>query len=850
MQRNHIRQISVFIVSFIGALALLPCNSRAQLPGAGDLIQSPTITIGKTKGTADKVQKVVSRLEERERSLQGEQTGILTWKDDLDHAVQRLTELQALNKETEALLKAAGASEGKVDPALLPQLDATTDLCIALADTLTFQIETFTQEQREVGEGLRQGRRLLRRLEAGPLAAMPAQTITVDEIIQYQSDMNVARVALSLLKARRAGLNEELDKSQKDEKAVELKLEPLVDFGGDQQSRQTTLALRQEAKQMAQMAGVYREQLRKRVAGHIEAQLERVRLDIYERGEELEQLEQNRQQLYGALAVSDEDLGAAQERLKAAISRISAEEKKVRRELKQMRLDPPAEEEAGTFTKFKQWQVGLTVLQHQLYLLDVEQQLEKLRAASVIALQKLTEGEPTPVEFHENFAYYLDSSRQRKARDELSTRREAWRQEYAHLSVEEPPPGREELAAAILDGYQSILDLYDQLDARKWEMEWCAELVRHYQGLYELSQRDALWYIWRIGVSLLMLAVAIFLSFLLGRWTLRPIRKRPNSGPMLRVTMFLCYFVGVILLWTFLTVGTLTNVWGSLFGFDRIGEVFSVVLFTIGDREITLYAFASLGVVIAVTVLVNRLIGRFLEKQIFPYFTWDLGIHHAIQAVIKYLVLFGGFALGLEFVGIGFGALALFAGVIGIGIGFGLQNLASNFISGITILFERPIKKGDFVDAGGLEGRVEEIRTRATTLVTRDKVSVIVPNSEFIGGRVVNWSHGTENVRLHVPVGVAYGSDVKLVTELLQEVARKHPKVLARPGPEVWFMGFGDSSLNFELLIWTDDVEEKYQTISSLNYAIDAIFRDNQVTIPFPQRDLHIRSDHRGGKNE
>ncbi len=367
--------------------------------------------------------------------------------------------------------------------------------------------------------------------------------------------------------------------------------------------------------------------------------------------------------------------------------------------------------------------------------------------------------------------------------------------------------------------------------------------MRHYQARLEVAQRDAWWYIWRWAATLAAFVLAVLLSVVLGRWTLRPLKSLKSPPGWLRYLLFLTYIGGVFLAFTGLAVVTLTHVWGSLFGFERIGELFTMVLFTIGDKEITLLAFAGLLGVIAVTIGVNRVVVRFVRNHIFAYFTWDLGVQDAVAAVVKYLVLFAGIVLGLEFVGIGLGALALFAGVIGIGIGFGLQAIANNFISGFTLLFERPIKKGDFVDAGGLEGRVHQIRARATTVVTRDKVSVIIPNSEFVSGRVVNWSHGSENVRLHIPVGVAYGSDVQLVSRLLVEVGQEHHRVLKRPAPEVWFMGFGDSSLDFELLVWTRDVEMKYHTTSDLNFAIDRAFRENNVTIPFPQRDLHIRSD-------
>jgi len=349
--------------------------------------------------------------------------------------------------------------------------------------------------------------------------------------------------------------------------------------------------------------------------------------------------------------------------------------------------------------------------------------------------------------------------------------------------------------------------------------------------------------VWRVGVSLLMFGAAILFSFLLGRFTLRPIRKRGSDAPSwLRTTLFLTFLAGALAIWLGILVVTLTNVWGSVFGFDRIGAVLTTVLFNVGETEVTLLSIGKLIGVFIVTIIVNRLIARFLSSYIFGYFSWDIGIQHAVLAVVKYLVLFGGFALGLEYVGIGLSALALFAGVIGIGIGFGLQNIASNFISGLIILFERPIKKGDFVDAGGLEGRVEEIRARATMLVTRDRVTVIVPNSEFVGGQVVNWSHGAEVVRLHIPVGVAYGTDVHLVKKVLIDVASRHERVLGDPAPDVLFVAFGDSSLNFELLAWTSDIAAKGATMSDINFAIDAAFREHRIEIPFPQRDLHIRS--------
>lgn len=841
-----------------------------QIPGTEQLKQKQQIKISAKKTTKQKVAGILEALEQKEKDLLQEQTNLLQWKDDLEAANSRLDELHRLldevklknspeggleEAEAAAPLAARGGSDpatgdapqlvaGDIDPALQPQLERSVDLHSGLSENLSFLIETFGQEQREVSEGIRHARQLVERLENPPPLPGADEKQVLDEVLRYLGDLHRARISLSLLKARRAGLNEELEQRLKDQKEPP-QLPPLAEFGGNPSSRQLTLELRDEFNKALPKVASHAKTLRVHVAGHIEAQLNRVRLEIYERSEDLKMLEENREQVFDSLTVSEDDLDAAEGRLASAMKRIGDSEREVRRELKTLRLSPPGAEEPGSFTQFKKWQIHLSVLQHHLYLVDVERQVEKFRAASLPALHELVRSRPPSHDFIAGYAYYLDAARQAKARGELDKRREAWRQEYSHLSLEDPVPGEEALAAEILEGYKNILDLYDQIGARKWEMEWCAELVRYHQTLYEVSKRDAWWYTWRILVSLFLLAAAIFLSIMLGRGTLKPIRKRQDASGWLRYTLFLTYIFGVLLLWTFLAVLTLTNVWGALFGFDRIGGVFAKTLFVVGDKEISLYAIASLLAVIAVTVLVNRFIGRFLRQQVFAYFRWDEGIRHAVAAVVRYLVLFAGIALGLEFIGIGLGALALFAGVIGIGIGFGLQTIANNFISGLIILFERPIKKGDFVDAGGLEGRVEEIQARATTLVTRDNVSVIVPNSEFVGGQVVNWSHGSDTVRLHIPVGVAYGSDVETVRKVLRGVADAHGKVLRHPEAKVWFMGFGDSSLDFELLVWTEDFEAKYQTASDLNYAIDKAFREQGITIPFPQRDLHIKSDDR-----
>jgi small-conductance mechanosensitive channel len=179
---------------------------------------------------------------------------------------------------------------------------------------------------------------------------------------------------------------------------------------------------------------------------------------------------------------------------------------------------------------------------------------------------------------------------------------------------------------------------------------------------------------------------------------------------------------------------------------------------------------------------------------------------------------------------------------LSIGLGIGLQNIAKNFGSGLILVFERPIQVGDFIEVGDLHGTVERIGARITEIRTLDRVSIIVPNSRFLDSEVINWSHGNPISRLHLPLGVAYGSDPQHVRTVLIEAARSHPKVLASPDPSLLFKGFGDSSLDFELLVWTAEPDKQFLLKSDLYFLIYEVLNQNQIEIPFPQRDLHLRS--------
>jgi small-conductance mechanosensitive channel len=180
-------------------------------------------------------------------------------------------------------------------------------------------------------------------------------------------------------------------------------------------------------------------------------------------------------------------------------------------------------------------------------------------------------------------------------------------------------------------------------------------------------------------------------------------------------------------------------------------------------------------------------------------------------------------------------------GALGIGLGFGLQNIFNNFISGIILLFERPIQVGDDVEINGTWATVKKINVRSTVVQTYDNASLIIPNADFVSTQVVNWSFKDKRLRRNILVGVAYGSDVTLVRDTLLEIAQKTPKVLKDPAPDVLFVDFGDSALIFRLRIWTD-IDSMLRVETAIRFEIDRLFRERDIEISFPQRDIHVRS--------
>lgn len=248
-------------------------------------------------------------------------------------------------------------------------------------------------------------------------------------------------------------------------------------------------------------------------------------------------------------------------------------------------------------------------------------------------------------------------------------------------------------------------------------------------------------------------------------------------------------------------------------------------------------ALLTLALWIGVRLVTSAVKSRFLKAAI-P----DRGMQDAISTLMQFLLTGIGLFLILQVLGIDLSALAILASVLGVGLGFGLQNIANNVVSGWMMLFERSIQVGDFINLGDLAGTVERIGIRSTEIRTLDRVSIIVPNAQLLENKVINWSHGHPVSQLHLPIGVAYSSDIRQVHTAVMEVASAHPNVLQYPQPRLRFLGFGDSSLDFDVLVWIRDPRLQFDIKSDLYYMFEALFRRNKIEIPFPQRDLNLRS--------
>ncbi|MFQ5596693.1 MAG: mechanosensitive ion channel family protein [Nitrospiria bacterium] len=275
----------------------------------------------------------------------------------------------------------------------------------------------------------------------------------------------------------------------------------------------------------------------------------------------------------------------------------------------------------------------------------------------------------------------------------------------------------------------------------------------------------------------------------------------------------------------------------------QVNTLLNTTLFTLGKSEFTLLTLIYIAVLVSMLFYLTKKMKTWIVLTLQKKINVGIGISEATGSILRYVFISIGLVMILQSAGIDLSTFTVFAGALGIGFAFGLQNITSNFVSGIIILFERPIKVGDRIEVKDIHGDVVNISPRATTIVTNDNIAIIVPNSDFITSTVTNWSYTDQRVRFSIPFGVSYHAEPERVRQMIKDVALTHPSVLKNPKPEVLLDEFGDSSLNFLLRVWTIDFTARPRVLKSeLNYLIFHTLKEHGIEIPFPQRDLHIRN--------
>ena len=300
---------------------------------------------------------------------------------------------------------------------------------------------------------------------------------------------------------------------------------------------------------------------------------------------------------------------------------------------------------------------------------------------------------------------------------------------------------------------------------------------------------------------------------------------------LLDITIIAVGVTILLLLWRFDWVEVKGWIQAAFFGFQ------------FGNLHISLQSVLIALGVFAVGLLLTRFVQRWLTGRVFAGRRSDSGLNESVRVGIGYLGFVLAALAGISYLGVDFSNLAIIAGALSVGIGFGLQSIFNNFVSGLILLVERPIKIGDYIQVGAQEGTVKKISVRSTEIETIHRQSVIIPNATLITDPVVNWMHLDKSCRLDIPIGVDYDTDVEQLRSVLLGVAEKYRGVLKSPPPIVHFAGFGDFSLDFELRVFLRDVRERIKSLSELRFAILAALREADIRIPFPQQDMHIKSD-------
>jgi small-conductance mechanosensitive channel len=322
-------------------------------------------------------------------------------------------------------------------------------------------------------------------------------------------------------------------------------------------------------------------------------------------------------------------------------------------------------------------------------------------------------------------------------------------------------------------------------------------------------------------------------------WPLRLLKMVEHYGDFLEKRIYRWIFVLSILAW----LARYLNYLGLLDNASSLTHALLSTKLERGTIAISLGDVLEFFLAIWIAHLLSRFVRFVLQEDVYPRIDLAPGLSYAASSLLNYVILALGFVIGLGVLGVDFTKASVIAGAFGVGIGFGLQSIVNNFVSGLILLFERPIHVGDTVEVGKLQGSVRRIGIRASVIHTNKGADIIVPNSQLITDQVTNWTLSDRLRRLDVPVGVNYGADPQKVIEVLERVARAHPDVLPEPAPRAFFRSYGDSAINFELRVWPRQFNRLAQVTSDLGSAIYRAVNEAGMSFPFPQREVRLLRD-------
>ncbi|MEO5721571.1 MAG: mechanosensitive ion channel domain-containing protein [Chthoniobacterales bacterium] len=328
--------------------------------------------------------------------------------------------------------------------------------------------------------------------------------------------------------------------------------------------------------------------------------------------------------------------------------------------------------------------------------------------------------------------------------------------------------------------------------------------------------------------------------FALQIWPLSALRVVRNHRPLLRARVGRIIYLAAFIIWLLLSLSAFSLREPII---ERV-RAFITAEAAIGSLHLSLGAVLAFGLTVWFAILLSRFIRFLLEEDIYDRFQLARGSTYAVSTILHYIILLLGFFAAIAAIGVDMTKFTILAGALGVGIGFGLQNIINNFVSGLILLFERPVQVGDVVEVGGATGAIQRIGIRASVIRLANASEMIVPNGMLISEKVGNWTLSNRQRRMELRIGVAYGTDPTRVIELLTATAAKHPLVAAHPEPRTMFEEFGNDALLFDLQFWTDDFDNWPRIKSDVAVAVNDALAKAEIAIPFPQRDLHLQSIH------